>query len=188
MKITNLMASICLTAITQTSAVFADGGSKTAADGDWTGAYVGLSYIKRDFDVAGLSFDGNGFGIHGGYLHDFGKVVLGAELSIDQTDYDVGASIGDANLDSNALMLIAGFDAGKLLPYVTFGVSSLSNGSSVAAERTDNGNAYGFGIAYQAADNIRVGLEYRKLDISSYDNLPVDFDTSSVNLRVTYNF
>jgi opacity protein-like surface antigen len=165
----------------------ADGESNVSADSDWSGGYIGLSYLKRDLDVSTFSFDGNGLGAHGGYLHDFGNVVLGAELSFDQTDYDI-SSTATANLDSKSLMIIAGYDLGKILPYVTVGKASLTNGSTFAAERTDLGNAFGVGVEYQVAEHIRIGLEYQTLDISSFDNLPVDYETSSVSMRMSYNF
>ena len=61
------MASTCLLLITQTSSVFAEEGVTASRGDNWTGAYVGLNYIQRGLTAGGASFDGNGFGIHGGY-------------------------------------------------------------------------------------------------------------------------
>ncbi|MDO5641907.1 MAG: porin family protein, partial [Paracoccus sp. (in: a-proteobacteria)] len=51
--------------------------------GDWTGFYAGLQYGAGDFKVTDgetVKFDADGWGLHAGYMHDFGQFVLGGEL------------------------------------------------------------------------------------------------------------
>ena len=184
MKMIGFFTSACLMIASQ--ALAESEVAKHNSDADWTGFYVGAQYVKRDFAAAGFEFDAKGRGVHGGYLHDFGDFVLGAELGIDKAEYSFSpmgpSTTQKASLDSNSLMLIAGYDLGRFLPYATLGLASLDG------TRTDADFAYGLGVTYQAAEHVRIGLEFRNVDISNYDDIGVDFNTNSLSAKVSYNF
>lgn len=68
---------------------------------DWTGGYFGMQFGKgkgnidatmssKDVtaDVGSFESDVSAYGVHGGYLHDFGKIVVGAELDFNKGKAD----------------------------------------------------------------------------------------------------
>ena len=69
-------------------------------------------------------FTGALYGVHAGYMYDFGRIVAGAEIDWDATNInvDVPNSADGVDLDSVArAKLRLGYDAGRFLPYVTAG-------------------------------------------------------------------
>lgn len=89
---------------------------------DWTGFYAGAQYGKGSFELSGNGVsadeDMDAYGLHGGYLRDFGKFVLGGELDYNKLDID---NVDDKG-DLTRLRARAGYDMGRFMPYVTLGV------------------------------------------------------------------
>ncbi|WP_107496983.1 outer membrane beta-barrel protein [Thalassobius sp. I31.1] len=143
----------------------------------WTGFYVGAQYSTAKWDDIFSSDSGkyNSAGIHAGYLHDFGSLVLGSEL-----EYSTGtSSIGGSNddLDTFSLKAMAGYDLGSFMPYAVAGAAKFSWDDDQL-----NSNFYGVGVAYEATDHIRLGLEYLAYDLDEADGY------DRISLRASYAF
>lgn len=148
---------------------------------DWTGFYAGLQYGKGNAEpnyAADEDFDS--YGLHGGYLRDFGKFVAGGELSYDKTDFDNG---GDADLWR--LRARAGYDMGRFLPYVTLGAAHVSGDNDLS----ETGVTYGVGADFKLTDKFTVGAEYSRADFKDvFDVDNADIDTDLVQIRASYRF
>lgn len=155
---------------------------------DWTGFYAGAQYGKGS---AELSLDGvnddedmDAYGLHGGYLHDFGKFVLGGELDYNKLDID---NVDDKG-DLTRLRARAGYDMGRFMPYVTLGVAKLSVDTGTY-DISETDVTYGIGGDFKVTNNFTVGAEYTKQDFNDVDDIDgLDLDTDSVQLRAAYHF
>jgi opacity protein-like surface antigen len=148
------------------------------ASTDWSGAYVGgqLGYgrlVLEDTSDSDLEDDVNSgalYGLHAGYMFDLGRVVLGAEVDFDGTQIE--SSYYDLLTDDEALSvgsvvrgkLRLGYDAGRVLPYLTAGVAQLrlnSDDELTDADLADspNGRFVGLGLSFMASDRLMVGVE-----------------------------
>lgn len=153
-----------------------------AQETDWTGFYAGLQYGQGDADADGAAIATSGdldaYGLHAGYLHDFGKFILGGEFSYDKVDFDDFDSDGDLW----RLRARAGYDLGRFQPYATLGAARFSG------DLSDTGVTYGIGAEYLVTDRFSVGLEYSRIDFSDFDDTDVDVDTDLVQIRASYRF
>ena len=155
---------------------------------DWTGFYAGAQYGKGNFKLSlGDAEDENdmdAYGLHGGYLRDFGKFVLGGELDYNKLDID---NVDDKG-DLTRLRAKAGYDMGRFMPYVTLGVAKLSIDSG-AYDISETDVTYGIGGDFKVTDKFTVGAEYSKQDFSDVDDIDgLDLDTDLVQLRAAYHF
>lgn len=171
---------------------------------DWTGGYVGgqlgfgtLSMDDDNEETELEDFDGTLFGVHAGYMFDFGRFVAGAEIDYDRADItaeDDDEMTDDAtDLDSIArAKLRLGFDGGRFLPYVTGGVAR----ASLSAENADleetledgyDGNFYGIGANYAVSERFMVGVEALR---HNFDDTPAGFDSdvNTITLRGSFRF
>lgn len=162
---------------------------------DWTGAYVGLQYGQGDLDAdtpAFTDFDGtqvpagsesvdaDAYGVHGGYLYDLGKYVVGGELDYNRLDLDEDQGEGDLW----RLRGRAGYDLGRWLPYATLGVAHLSDD-----DLSENGVTYGIGVDYKVTEKFTVGAEYNRQSFSDVDNTDnFDIDADLIQIRGSYHF
>lgn len=155
-----------------------------AAGADWTGFYVGLAVSRGTFfDNASVPEGGtDGIGVHAGYLHDLGRVVVGGELSYASGSYE---QFANNDWDATRLKLIAGFDAGRILPYAFVGQSQYNlNGAS---NFSDTVTVYGLGAQVQATERITVGLEYMVENKDDFDN-NFDLENQELALKLGYRF
>ncbi|MFA5581537.1 MAG: porin family protein [Paracoccaceae bacterium] len=159
------------------------------AAADWTGFYAGLNYgtgtrsipfDSFDADTFVVETDFDGFGIHAGYLRDFGQYVLGAEL-----DYSA-ITMGDDADTTDVLRLrgIAGYDLGRVLPYATLGLAKVTTPDDLS----DTGIVYGIGVDYLVTERISLGLEYTRMNISEFEGESFDVETDTVRIRASYRF
>ena len=155
----------------------------TAADG-WSGAYAGLHYAEGDaeFEAAGAAVDtgGTGLGAHLGYLSNRGAFVTGGELAITSA----GTNGTDDTVNFIEGKLMAGYNAGRVLPYATLGVSRAS-----ILEGAETGTLYGVGAKMKATDNLILGLEWSRAtfkDVGEVDGL--DAEKDSVGASVSFRF
>ncbi|MDO5641908.1 MAG: porin family protein [Paracoccus sp. (in: a-proteobacteria)] len=158
---------------------------------NWTGFYAGLQYgageLKFKQDGTTDKFDADGWGLHAGYMHDFGQFVLGGEL-----DYNkLGVDDFDNKAELTRLRARAGYDAGRFLPYATLGVAKLSldgtpNG---VADISETGVTYGIGADFKVTERFVVGAEY---SVQNFDDVAdisgLDVDTNLLQLRASYRF
>lgn len=155
---------------------------------NWSGFYAGgqLGYGELTADPE-LPDDMNGaiYGLHAGYMHDFGSIVAGAELDYDQTQLESDAT--GLALDSVArAKLRIGYDAGNLLPYLTAGVAQATTSGALDAE--DQGNFAGIGAEYKVTDRIRVGGEILRHQFEDFDNSGIDVDATTGTARISFQF
>lgn len=166
------------------------------ASTDWSGGYVGgqLGFGRLSLDNTNTTTgdtredvaEGNGalFGAHAGYMFDFGRLVVGAEVDYDLTRIDID---GDeevfqgeypfGELDSIArAKLRVGFDAGRVLPYVTAGLARASVNFDEGfvedvgdLEDPYNGRFIGVGASFAMRENFMVGIEALRHE---FENLP----------------
>ncbi|WP_375264035.1 outer membrane protein, partial [Palleronia sp.] len=86
---------------------------------DWTGPYVGLQLGTGSVDSDGADeVDISTAGVQAGYLYDMGRFVLGGELDYANVNFDDDSTF-DADGNIARLKLRAGYDAGRVLPYLT---------------------------------------------------------------------
>ncbi|TKA94170.1 porin family protein [Cereibacter changlensis] len=155
---------------------------------DWGGFYAGaqLGYGDISSDVDG---DGALGGVHAGYRHDFGRMVLGGELDYDFSNIDIEDDTGlSGELDNVArIKLMAGADLGRSLLYVTAG-KAYADASLGGTDYSDNGNFYGIGMDYAVTDTWTVGGEILKHEFDGFDDTAYDIDATTVKAKVSYNF
>lgn len=168
----------------------------TSTDLDWSGFYVGGQVGKTTATQTGpagaeTDYDATSYGVHGGYLHDFGRFVGGAELSYDVLK-DVEADGASASTDGDVLRgkLMAGYGAGRFLPYVAAGYAKASvDGVDGAADQDGDGYFYGLGAKFKATDNILVGAEVLRHEFSDFGDVDGnDLDATTVGLNVSWQF
>lgn len=160
----------------------------------WTGFYAGGQIGAGQFDTEsdddgfdGLEGSGGLFGVHAGYLYDFGTLVLGGELDYDATSFEFDDD-EDSEIDSVArLKALFGYDAGAFMPYLTAGVASASADVD-GDDLSDSGSFYGLGAKYAVSDNVLIGGEYLTHQFDDFDDQDVDIDVDTLSLRVSYKF
>ncbi|MBU2956310.1 porin family protein [Paracoccus sp. 1_MG-2023] len=157
---------------------------------DWTGFYAGAQWGKGNAD---LDFDGDevssddfdAYGIHGGYMHDMGKFVVGGELDYNQIDINDQDEKGDLT----RLRARAGYDMGRFLPYVTAGAAHLSQDLNSGVDFSETAFTYGIGADFKVTEKVTVGAEYTRQDFNDLDNIDgLDLDTDMVQVRAAYRF
>lgn len=156
------------------------------AGGDWTGPYAGIQFGHGEFSgeraLSGVDGNDRVFGLHIGYLHDYGGWVSGVEIDHDQTSIDIA---GFAKIDDiTRLKLKAGLDIGRWLPYGTAGTTRVN--TSVG---DDTGSFYGFGLSYLATDSFVIGAEYLQHDFDELGGqLGLDTRASTFTIRASFRF
>lgn len=163
-----------------------------AARGDWTGGYAGaqLSYgTAESEDLFGdEEADGALFGVNSGYRYDFGRIVLGGEVSYDGTS----VTLPD-DTDVNGVLragVTAGYDVGRILPYVTAGYAGtgIENDDLDIDEELDGGY-YGIGAAFQLTDRIMVGAEVLRHRFEvNFNGLDEDADLTTFGVKAAFRF
>lgn len=155
----------------------------TATAGDWTGFYGGLSFGAGDLTTnTGNTAKQDGFGLHVGYLHDFGDVVVGGELEHSQVDF--GNPLGAFSGHTTRVKARVGYDAGDWMPYAFVGT-----GRASFATISDNLTNYGLGVDYMINSRVRIGAEYMieksDSDFGGTGN-SVDIDTFQVRIGLKF--
>ena len=164
---------------------------------DWTGLYAGASLgygrlnVRQDGDDDEIDADGIAYGVHVGYLHDLGSIVLGAELAYQIGNFEPDDSDEDADYDTARILLRAGYDAGSFLPYLTAGYATAELADTGLFEDME-GPIFGLGVDYAVSDRILIGAEYLRHDIDSLGDIDVpddaDVTIDTLSLRASYRF
>jgi opacity protein-like surface antigen len=186
---------------------------------DWSGFYAGgqfglgrltteITNGEESEDI--IEGDGALFGLHAGYMQDFGRLVAGAELDWDKTQIGLDPINGEGEVSSIGQIdsvarakLRLGYDAGRFLPYATAGVARATfdydeDAAADTAGLADNGNGsfFGLGISYMATDRFMVGIEALRHDFDDTPDIdeeaeaPFEFNSSvnTVTLRGSFRF
>lgn len=177
----------------------------SAAPSDWTGAYAGgqIGHLSYDSFATAVPltgaklYEGSGgtYGLHAGYLHDFGSLVLGVEAEINFSDIDldfVPTPVGSPySIDRSALMKARlGYDAGRFLPYVAAGYGWVEIDNSGGASQRFKGPAYGIGLSYLWSDRMMIGAEILRQDLDAYQPTAVtqEAEVTTISLRASWRF
>lgn len=166
---------------------------------DWTGFYVGgsigngemsLENVDPDFEeeVRGFTADvENLFGIHAGYMRDLGSFVLGVEGEYLQGTVTAEEQEEDTDITILRAKGRVGYDMGQLLPYAVGGYAVLDPVDAPEDFDPLTGAFYGLGIDYAVTDSILIGGEYLIHNLSN-DDVPADYEVTTMALRVSYKF
>ena len=172
---------------------------------DWSGAYVGgqLGFgtltLEDDNSTAETDeFDGATYGLHAGYMFDFGGVVVGAEVDFDATQITIEDDVEATNdgVDVSSVVrgkLRVGYDAGRFLPYVTAGVAQVrlnADNEAVDAGVDDsyNGRFVGIGANYMVSDRFMVGIEALRHDFDDTPVADISTEVNTISLRGSIRF
>ena len=152
---------------------------------DWSGFYAGLQYGQGNAELSDSDFDSDydAYGLHAGYLFDFGQVIAGAELDYNKVDLD---QIDD-DADLWRLRGRVGYDMGRFQPYATLGAARISTDDD-AGDISETGITYGLGAEYLVTEKFSVGAEYSRSDFSDVIADGIDLDTDLVQVRASYRF
>jgi outer membrane immunogenic protein len=158
----------------------------------WTGGYVGIQVgsgwanVDRTTGTFGNSYGADGFlgGVHTGYNHQFGSLVLGIEGDIELSglggnDGGAGGTMDSVDMDwMGSIRARAGFALGRALIYGTAGVAFADVdqvnrlGIPVSFSDTYTGWTAGAGAEYAFTDSLTGRVEYRYTDFGSKDYAP----------------
>lgn len=167
------------------------------ASADWTGFYVGAQVGGADLEFSPPGLDayfgteGRHYGIHAGYLRDYGQFVSGIELSYDKLDgFDEGFFLpSNADGDLIRAKLLAGYDAGRFLPYAAVSFARLTVDGLGVDSVDDTGFGFGLGAKFMATPRVMLGVEWmtNEFDFDEMgDSFDVDLNTFTVS--ASYRF
>ncbi|MFS4579822.1 outer membrane protein [Phaeobacter sp. C3_T13_0] len=122
---------------------------------DWSGVFLGAS-ITQSHQSQSDTGSTTASGLHLGYDHDFGRLVLGGEIEVDRSGR---ASVSPQEDHTHRVKLRAGYDMGQTLGYVTIG-----SARNETATDSDNGAVYGLGVSYSLNRALRLSGEYLHQD------------------------
>lgn len=182
---------------------------------DWTGFYAGLQFGRVGIEQGPCEYTkfygpglpdfceadetGKQYGLHIGYLRDFGRFVGGGELSYDKLKSDIpqiGVPFDNrAEGDMIRAKLLAGYDAGRFLPYAAIGAARAKfdfqdrDGPSNTVRQTLSGSdtafGYGAGVKFMASERFLIGAEWMTHEFTTFSG-KADIDTLS--LSASYRF
>jgi outer membrane immunogenic protein len=158
------------------------------ADSNWTGFYTGMSLGYGKFEAGGGNQNGGATvgGIDLGYRYDFGKAVVGGELSYDMNDIGGTGSANSIN-NTTGVKLLAGVDLGRTLVYASVGASE-ANATVGGTTGTDNGYFGGIGADYLLTDKWTIGGELQSHRYDNFDNSGVDLKDTSLEMKIGFRF
>jgi opacity protein-like surface antigen len=175
-----------------------------APQSDWTGLYVGAQIGNLSYQsfatlppLAGNRlFDGEGpiAGLHAGYMHDFGTLVLGGEADVNFGDVDLDLATGAASsftVDrSTMLKARVGVDLGRVLPYAVGGYGWHDVDNTLGPEQAFRGALYGLGVSFLVTDRVMVGTEILHHDLDAYEpsSNTQRAEITTVSLRASWRF
>jgi opacity protein-like surface antigen len=168
------------------------------ATNDWSGFYAGgqlgfgrastdITFEEGDESETFEAFDGEGalYGLHAGYMFDFGRIVAGAEVDFDGTQIALSDTVEDEEIAEIGSVLRGkvrvGFDAGRLLPYVTAGIARANVNfedevDEEAYEDSYDGRFVGLGASYMVSERFMVGVEALRHDFEDAPALTTEVD------------
>lgn len=162
---------------------------------DWSGFYAGLQAGRADFDAEHTvvtwhgKLEGPYYGLHVGYMHDFGRFVVGGELRYDDASKVVSTSTTYPVADGDSMIsarLRLGYDLGRVLPYVAVGGAQLTTDPSWGEK--DTGIIYGAGVDFAVSDHWMVGADITHYQFNDFAGSGYDISGNGFGMRVSYRF
>lgn len=160
-------------------------------DYGWSGMYVGLTGgygWLRDIDrafVPPLRASGDDWiiGVQAGYLHQWNRMVVGAEVAYTSMDIQFdGFPIWVE--DAATVRVRAGFAYQRWLFTAHGGATHATTNIGL----DDWGYNLGAAVEYMFTENIIAGLQYDHHNFSTFDGTLIDATVDTVTLRVGYKF
>ena len=154
------------------------------ANGEWTGFYAGatLGYGNASTLVGGSDML---YGVRAGYDLDLGMWVLGATASYDMTDMQY---LGNSVNSLGRLGMRAGYDAGKVLPYITGGAAWVMQTDAGGNDVTENGWFAGVGAEYQLTNTWTLGAEISTNRFSDSLGSGNELDVMTAGVNANFRF
>lgn len=170
-----------------------DANIDSARFGGWQGAYVGISggygWLK-DVDNAftpplpDKGKDWN-FGVHAGYLAQWGNFVAGAEFEATRLDIDYEFLSFITVENSYVVKARAGYAFDRfLVSGHAGGVYATTNFMGLKSW----GWAAGGGVDYALTDNVIVGAQYTHYGFDDFDGTEIDAKIDLLSARLGYKF
>ncbi|MTI44612.1 outer membrane immunogenic protein [Roseibium hamelinense] len=171
--------------------------------GFYSGGQFGYGWLKGEDNLGTPSstLDSVIGGVHAGYNHQFGNLVLGLEGEANLTNLSSTTSVGfETNSDWMLAGLVrAGFAFDRFFAYGSTGVSLAEISFKSSARGTKDSNTHtgvllGAGIEALVTDSVSVGLDYQHHWFASKtynlggNDFKVDGDLDLVRARVSYHF
>ncbi len=162
----------------------------TGVYGGVTGGYGWLKDIDRAFTPP-MRASGEDWilGAHVGYLHEFGRFVVGAEaealnLDIQFDGLPVWAS------EAYTLKARGGVALDRFLFTGHIGASYVNTTSTIFLYDglADWALTYGAGLDYAITDNVIAGVSYSHMTSDRYDNTQIYADIDTFTARIGYKF
>ncbi|HMM08566.1 MAG TPA: porin family protein [Paracoccus solventivorans] len=158
----------------------------------WSGFYGGIQLGSAELSMEAIEDTRRHHGLHVGHLRDHGRLVAGAELSYDKLDDYDAIEIGREGAEGDVIRakLLAGYDAGRFLPYaaVSYARVTLEGGSE---SWNDNGFGLGLGAKFAATPRLMLGVEWMtnafEYDCPQLEN-SFDLDLSTISISASYRF
>ncbi|MCP5038947.1 MAG: porin family protein [Rhodobacteraceae bacterium] len=148
-------------------------------DSDWSGFYGGLhggfgdATIGFDPIPIGITLAYQGYGLHAGYMHDFGNLVAIGEISGDRLDLTDITMPSDHEIQRVGADVMLGYDGGKVMPFAGIGYANLTfSVTGVGFSESTDGFAVTAGVAYKATDNLMLDARVRHTTYSDMFGIP----------------
>jgi outer membrane immunogenic protein len=169
------------------------------ADDAFEGFYVGLAFghVGGDGREEGGANNGpfdidrdSAFGAFGGYNHQNGNLVLGAELAA----WPVDTTISDGStFELNRLTDLrgrVGWATGDVLVYGALGWSWARTENTVTGSEVDHdGHNLGRGVEYNITETLFLGLDYTTRGLDGEERgVEYDMDVNTLSLRGGFRF
>ncbi|WP_224815497.1 outer membrane beta-barrel protein [Hasllibacter sp. MH4015] len=170
----------------------------TAQDAAWSGLYGGVniditSLRMQTIGGGATTNEGDGLmaGLEGGYRHDLGDIVLGANASLMFGNVEAapvgGATANDPSLTALATVGIeAGYDLGNVLVYGGIGYSWATMRDTSDTRRFDSGAQFGIGADFMLNEDWIVGGGITRTTLDAFNGS--DVRATSFGLRAAYRF
>jgi outer membrane immunogenic protein len=175
--------------------------------GFYAGAHGGLDMSSTEVSapgftsIDGLSGNGHAYGLHAGYDHQFGMIVvgIGGDFTWSDSDFTIKATglptVLRAGIDESwAVYGRIGIDAGRAMPYLLAGYTEADASASILGTKigstTLEGWMVGGGVELALGHGIFVGAEYRYTMFDELKLVPgfLHLDTDRHEVRGTLKY
>jgi len=159
---------------------------------DWTGFYTGLgagTHSGEMFDLGGpFDVEGHSGFVFAGYRHDFGRVVVGGEVSTTLSTNARQQMFPNWDFERfTDLRATFGYEFGRVLPYLAVGYTWSQFSPGGGSQRYTGWNA-AIGADVMLGSHMFVGAEYSRRWLDSTTTAGWSGDIDTVQLRVGWRF